>query len=283
MKIIRVLSTLDRRIIFLLVGLGILIPLLKPLGIPENITPPFRDVYQFIDTLPPGSAILMSVDYDASVLPEVHPMFLSILRHAMLRNIKVIGIALNPAGVGLGVQAFDRISKEFGKKYGEDYVYLGFKPNFVATMLGLGEEIRKVFPTDYYGTPLDSLPMMKEIHSYRDIALVISFSGAGYPGSWVAYAYSRYGQKVAAGVTAVMAADYYPFLQTGQFIGMLGGMKGAAEYEDLVNKLLQEKGYKKPMPFAIKGMDSITVVHLLIIIFIILGNLGYFLQKKEVK
>ncbi len=283
MKIIKVLTKIDRRIIFLLVGLAILIPLLVPLGIPQNITPPVKNVYDFIDTLPPGSAILLSVDYDASVLPEVHPMFLSIMRHAMLRNVKVIALALNPAGVGLGVQAWEKVSKELNKKYGEDYVYLGFKPNMVATILGIGEDIRKVFPVDYYGTPLDSLPMMKDIHSYRDIALVISFSGAGYPGSWVAYAYSRYGQKVAAGVTAVMAADYYPFLQTGQFIGMLGGMKGAAEYEYLVNKLLEEKGYKKPMPLAIKGMDSITIVHLLIMLLIVIGNLGYFLQRKEGK
>jgi hypothetical protein len=40
---------------------------------------------------------------------------------------------------------------------------------------------------------------------------------------------------VAVGVTAVMAADMYPYLQSGQLIGMLSGLKGAAEYEKLVD------------------------------------------------
>jgi len=40
---------------------------------------------------------------------------------------------------------------------------------------------------------------------------------------------------VAVGVTAVMAADLYPYLQSGQLVGMLAGLKGAAEYEKLVD------------------------------------------------
>jgi hypothetical protein len=52
---------------------------------------------------------------------------------------------------------------------------------------------------------------------------------------WITYARPKYGLNVAVGVTAVMAADMYPYLQSGQLVGMLSGLKGAAEYEKLVD------------------------------------------------
>ncbi len=65
--------------------------------------------------------------------------------------------------------------------------------------------------------------------------LVIEFSGSAAGGAWFTYARPKFGLNVAVGVTAVMAADMYPFLQSGQLIGMLAGLKGAAEYEKMVD------------------------------------------------
>ncbi len=273
------LGRLDRRVIYGIIALGVIIPLLKPIGLPENITPPVKNLYEYIDSLPQGSAIILSIDYDATVLPEVHPMVLAVLRHAMARGIRPIGLGLNPAGTGLGLDAFTRVGKELGKKYGEDFVYLGFKPNISATILGLGEDLRKVFPRDYFGTPVDSIPMLKNIRNYNDIAITISFSGSGLPESWIMYANARYGEKIACGVTAVMAADFYPYLQTGQLVGMIAGLKGAAEYETLVNRLFKNMGMKTPSVIAIRGMDANSLAHVLIMVFIILGNLAFFASK----
>ncbi|KPJ49054.1 hypothetical protein AMJ40_06385, partial [candidate division TA06 bacterium DG_26] len=118
--------------------------------------------------------------------------------------------------------------------------------------------------------------MMDEIRNYDDIALVVTISGSSIPESWISYAHSRYGQLIASGVTAVMAADFYPYLQTGQFIGMLGGLKGASEYEILVERA----GFSRERKTATIGMDSQSVVHLVIIVFIVLGNLAYFASRR---
>ena len=48
-------------------------------------------------------------------------------------------------------------------------------------------------------------------------------------------------------------------------------MKGAAEYEILVNK----------PAMALSGMNSQSLVHLLIIGFVVLGNLAYFAARKR--
>jgi len=170
------------------------------------------------------------------------------------------------------------VSKEYDKEYGKDYVFLGFRPQYQAAILGMGEDIKRVFPQDYKNIPLDQIPMMsegsrlagKDIKNYQDISLIISVADGDMPAYWVDYAVSRYHKKVSVAVTAVMATSFYPFLASGQIVGLLGGLKGAAEYEILIEK----PGMGQ------RGMDAQSVSHLVIILLVILGNAGYFLRRK---
>jgi hypothetical protein len=271
------LSRIKRRWIFLWIVLAIVFPLLFPFKLPQRMSPTTKSVYDFIESLPESSVVLLSIDFGPSVLPEVQPMLWAILRHCFYKNLRVLGIALYPEGVGLGLDAFEKIAKEMGKEYGVDYAYLGFKAGVSVVMQGIGENIRSVFPKDYYGTPIDSLPIMNGVVNYDDIKLVVSFAGGAAPNYWITYAYTQYGANIAAGVTAVMAADFFPFVQTGQLIGFLGGMKGAAEYEDAVQRLLGENVGGK----AILGMNGIAITHLIFILLIILGNIGFFIQRRQ--
>ncbi|MFQ6003090.1 MAG: hypothetical protein ACE5KJ_05025, partial [Candidatus Zixiibacteriota bacterium] len=66
---------------------------------------------------------------------------------------------------------------------------------------------------------------------------------------------------------------FYPFLASGQIVGLLGGLKGAAEYEILI----QKPGMGQ------RGMDAQSVSHLVIILLVILGNTSYFLRRKFTK
>jgi hypothetical protein len=50
------------------------------------------------------------------------------------------------------------------KTYGVDFVYLGFIPGEETALAALFSNIRSVAVTDYYGTPLDQLPMMTSGH-----------------------------------------------------------------------------------------------------------------------
>ncbi len=256
---------IDRRYIFIFVALAVIVPLVSPLGLAVTTSPPVENVYNEIESLEPGTPVIVSVDYDPSTQPELSPMTVAVLRHCFARDLPVIITTLHPGGPGLALEISNRISKEAGTVYGEDYVFLGFKAGSSAVILSLGQDFRISYPADYFNTPIDEIPMMKDIKNYNDVGLVITLSGSTFPEVWVAYAHERYGQKVAAGVTAVMAADYYPFLQTGQLVGLLGGLKGAAEYEKLIER--PDDG--------LKGMDAQTIVHLLIVVFIVLGNVAY--------
>jgi len=70
----------------------------------------------------------------------------------------------------------------------------------------------------------------------------------------------------------VQAPTMLPYVnEQQQLVGLLGGLKGAAEYELLINK----------PGFATKGMDAQSVAHLIIILFILIGNIGYFATRKQ--
>lgn len=280
------LAKIDRRIIYSILGLAILLPLLWRWGIPVNVMDRSHDLYTFIEDSTQNKAVMISFDYDPQVMPEVHPMAYSLVTHLFHLKRKVVGLCLNVQGTGMAVDIFDKVSREFNAKatsaedsviYGRDYVFLGWKSGIVAAILGMGESVEGVYPKDYYGNVTGDLELMRTVKSYRQIGLCISLSGAAFPETWVAYAGSRYGLRVGAGVTAVMGATYYPYLQTRQLVGMLAGLKGAAEYETMLDRRNILVAEKQASP----GMDAQNLAHLVIIIFIIVGNIGYLYMRRR--
>jgi hypothetical protein len=257
---------LDRRIIFVLMLLGVALPLLVKIGLPVRITRDVQDVYSYIDGLKAGDIILISYDHDTGTLPEMVPMSTAILRHAFSKDLKVIGMALRAEGSAIGRQALRKVGAEFGKQEGFDYIFLGYRPELTATILGLGTSFERVFARDDRGTPVSQIPLMKNVHNYGDIELVISISDDDTPVYWVNYANARYQARIAPAVTAVMATTFFPFLDSRQIVGMIAGLKGAAEYE----KLIKREG------MATRGMDAQSIAHLVVIGFILVGNLAYF-------
>jgi len=271
MKFVLWLANIDRRIIFVLIAAAVIIPLLAPIGLPVTVTPQSKSIYDEVEALPPGSNIIVSFDYDPAAAPEVHPMALSFLRHCFERKHKVIIMALWPQGAQMAVRALAEVGGEFDLEYGRDYVNLGYKPGGDIVIKSMGSSILEVFPRDMAGRAPAGLPLMAKVKNLNDIALVMDLS-AGDPGipAWVRVGNALYHRKIAGGSTAVSAPQFFPYLQTGQLIGLLGGLKGAAEYETLV----------KYPGAATSRMDSQSVAHLVIIAFIIFANVAYFISRR---
>jgi hypothetical protein len=291
------LQALDRRIIYLLIALAVVIPFFFPLGLPTNVTEPVRQVFDYVETLPPGSVVLISFDFGPSTMPEMYPMVRAVLRHCFVRDLVVIGVANHPDGTALGRIAMSEVAADYGKVNQEDYVYLGYMAGASAVMLAIGRDLHGVYPRDYGGVPIGEIELLEEVHTYNDIDLVVSIAATALAEFWVLYANTPYRQQVALGVTAVQALNFYPYLDTGQAIGLLGGMKGASEYEKLVNDLEEELGIAEARRRALPearlralerrfreasiGMDSQSIVHAAIIAFIVLGNAAFFTLRRR--
>lgn len=277
---LRKIEAMDRRIIFLAIAITIILPLIFPLGLPIKVSPQARDFYRAIENIPDGSVVLFPNDYDPASKAELYPMTVAIMhqlfgrgKNGEPRHLKVIGLALFPAGPPLMQRAFEDVAeKQYGAKYGVDYVNLGYKEGREIVMASMGESIPKTFPTDFFGTPIDSLPVMQGLQNYNDIAIIVNIS-AGYPGTkeWVQQVVSVFDIPMVAGVTGVSAPEYYPYYSAGQLKGMLEGLKGAAEYESVIGH----------QGIATSGMDAQSLGHFIIIIFILAGNVLYLLNKRR--
>ncbi|MCE9535093.1 MAG: hypothetical protein K8R65_01625 [Nitrospirae bacterium] len=162
---------IDRRIIFLVIGLCTLLPLLYPVGLPIKISPEVRGVYDYIESLPDGSVFLLSLDFDPASKPELHPQSISLLRHAFRKNLRVIAMTLWVSGTGMADQVVTQVAREMGKESGKDYVFLGWSPGGTAVIINMGQDLYGAFPADYNGKPTKGMPVLQGIANLRDVGL----------------------------------------------------------------------------------------------------------------
>jgi hypothetical protein len=287
MDIFERLMILDRRWVFLFLAIVCVIAYASSFEVPILVEPEVRSIFQFIDTLPKGSVVFVPMDYDPGSMAELHPMTYAIVEQCWRKELKVLITALSQNGPGMADQAIREIvdSLKVPKTYngvsypareivnGVDYAFLGYKPYPQMVILGMGQNFRLPFPLDYYGTPLDSLPMMRNLRNYSDIACAINISGTNATDWWISYGQGRFGFPLAIGVTGVSTAQYYPYLGSRQIFGIMGGMLGAAEYEELADNAGNAKD----------AMRVQLPAHLVIIAFVVMGNIGFFATLRKRK
>ncbi|MBM3314419.1 hypothetical protein FJY71_01060 [candidate division WOR-3 bacterium] len=271
MKFWERVSGVDRRILYAVLALAVVLPLFFRPRPSARVSAPVRDAYNAIDTLAPGSVVVISIDYDPSSAPELQPMMLALLRHCFSRNLKVIITAQLALGLPLGDAALGIAAPEHGKSYGTDYVNIGYRPGGGAVMLGIGRELRGYFSTDTRDVPVDSFEFMRRVHNYRDIAVVVSLAHGAVADWWVQYVGARFNEPIVVGCTGVNVSSMFPYYKAGQIAGLLAGMQGAAEYESLVGR--PDK--------ATKGMLAQSVAHALIIALLVVGNVGFLLSRRR--
>jgi hypothetical protein len=266
------LSQVDRRVLFVIIFLCVAIPLLTGAKMKMTVTAPVRSLYEAIDNLPPGSCVWLAADYDPGSMPELYPMNMALIDHLFSRDIKVISASLWAPGPPLAQRVFETLAPKYGKTYGVDFVNLGFKEGREAVMLSAADDIEKTFPRDFFGTPYGQIPLLSAVRNLKDLKMIVAIS-AGYPGvkEWIQQVGTRYGMTIGGGVTAVTAPEMYPYLQSGQLTGLLAGMKGAAEYEQLVSR----------PGLGIAGMVAQSSVHVMVVLFIAFANIVFLIEKAR--
>jgi hypothetical protein len=112
---------------------------------------------------------------------------------------------------------------------------------------------------------------MRGVHTVKhDVGLIVEATGSGTLGSWISFVQAIDKVPLAYAPTAVMLAEGYNPLDAHQIVGMLPGLKGAGEYEELLNA----RG------FSYRAAGGLSTSHLLIVLLIVLGNIGFLLGRK---
>lgn len=278
-----VLENLDRRWIFLMMAIAVAVPILFGLQFPESASQLAKNVFQEIENLEEGDKVLMAWDYDPSTEGELGPMATAFVRHCCEKKVKMYFLTLLPVGPQMIEKEITNVIKaDFPElTYGEDYVNLGYKSGYEGVIKVIVTDLRGLYTTDAGGTNIDQIPMCRGVESVQDMDLVVNVSGS-YPGTkeWVQYAATPYPKiRMVGGCTGVQAPLLYPYIPE-QLAGLLGAIKGAAEYESLVvEKYLGDEPDRKYLEGK-RRMGPQLVAHLLMIGLIIVGNVIYFQQQR---
>lgn len=270
---------IERRIVFLFVGIALILPFFMQFQLPLRISPEVQQVYDELAKLPPGAKVLVSFDYDPPSAPELQPIAEAFMKYAFENDIKVIIMGLWPQGpqqANQAVEAAFLANPQLREQvqYGIDYVNLGFQSGNEFVVLRMGESFKSMFPVDLNYTPYDSIPMLKNVRNFSNIDWSLNLS-AGKPGTveWVQVAVDRHNLRMSAGNTAVQAPMAYPYLNAGQLLGLMGGMSGAAQFEKLTHKPGKATTY----------LLSQTFAHVVVVLFIVIGNVVFLRSRKETK
>jgi hypothetical protein len=297
-------QAIDRRWVFLMIVLAVIIPMTSQCSVRSPATPEVQSIFDRIEELPAGARVLLALDFDPPSEPELLPMAMSYTRHLALRGHRIYYMTLWP----VGQQEVERViggvlNREFPEyQYGLNYVSMGYKTGGQGVIQGVLSDFRRQYPTDAHGTAVGDIPMFEGVNTLRDMQLILNVS-AGFPGikEWVLFGGDQSGVPVAGGVTAVSAPLLYPYYPK-QLFGLMGGMQAASEYETLLqdryperfaalacSELTEDDAHDTPcrddafgppdFP-AMKRMGPQTFAHIVIILFILVGNIGYFATRR---
>jgi len=262
-------KALDRRWLYLALLAAVLIPLFRPIGLPVRVGAFTRTVYEFLDKLGPDDIVLFASDYGPGTAAENQPIGFAVAQHLIKNRVKLIVIAFVPEGPMYSSGVVDT-ALAAGYRYGEDIVDLGYLPGGEMALASFFAGPKKAVPKDTRGTATDTTPLLAGIETITDITAIFHIA-TGVPGSTeYVRQNASYGVPLAAGMSMNMMTMAMAYVQAGQVVGIIPGLQGAAEYEQLTGKF----------GFATVAMDSQSLAYLLYIGAILLGNVYYFTQKK---
>ncbi len=289
------LKSLDRRWVFLFVALGVALPMIFKIDIPVVPGKAVTGLHSFVEEkLPEGSRCFLSFDYDPASEPELGPSAIAILLHMFRNNLKPmcggnwpLGGEMAEAALASATQIYEQTYDKFkaeGKiaagapaklERGRDYVNLGYKPGAVIHIKALCSDFMGPYPADREGNSTKDMPIFQNPDGRKfamsDVGIIVSFTaGTGGIESFISVA-GDHKRPMAAGCTSVNIPRFVTYLQTGQLLGMTGGLPGAAEYEKLVDYMGRGR----------EGMAPQSFSHLVIMLFIVIGNLAYIAEQRK--
>lgn len=264
----------DRRVLYVIMMLVVVYAFVNPMGLPVSISANTRAAFNAVNALPPGSVLVMSMDYGASAIPELEPAAKAMFHQALTNNVRVMFM-------GMWVQAGDMTERILAdvlphfpnKVYGVDFVNVGYKPGSALLLERMVADIKgAALDICHRGQKLSEMPFFAEFTNLSQAAFWVCY-GAGDPGSadWIKVVRDPLGVPGTVSLTSVSIPGNMIYVQSGQITGIIGGMRGAAEYE-----LLSGRPGR-----AIAGMDAQSLTHVLILAFIALGNVAFLVTRKK--
>ncbi len=259
-----------KRIIFVAFGICVFVPLVFPMGLPISVSDMTQEYFNYIESLPAGSKVLVLGEYDLGAAGN-HMWFIDMWKHFRRNKLKVVALHTSTMVATAEKRLLDTMGfwnlQDY--EYGVDWVYLGYVPGGETAMVSFHDDFQSIAVADYKGTPASELPLLQEFQDYRDFDLVIV-------SCWDYTIFARQWVTTPETPTICMVDTYVwssaqPFYPE-TFEAMMNGMKGAAEYEIL----LEIPGR------AISSSDALTLTMLVLFFTLLAAQVDEYMIRKKV-
>jgi hypothetical protein len=241
-----------------------------------------RKVFNAIESLEEGSVICMDFSRSIADYTEINAWYIAL--QCKLKGIKLITMELCSARgegtiywttVGLPDAGYDPVGPA-NPRYGIDFVSIGPVGGGYPTLTKFLADIHGTCFVDTYGTPLEEIPMMKDIKSMADLDFYIELSSSQAPYA-TEVSISGYPERyIGIGKQGQMADDR-ALVQSGLMLGFVDGSM-AAEYEQLMG---EKYGIYGAATFNFAGLGLLSIFN--VIGLTTYGIIAPLLEKRGVK
>ncbi|MEM2280840.1 MAG: hypothetical protein QXZ68_02480 [Candidatus Bathyarchaeia archaeon] len=200
-----------------------------------------QTVYDYLeDKLAEGSPVLIDMHYGDSAKFVLEPQLEVIAKHLFDKKCKIVFVSTSPSGLTVFKQFQSSCIYVFaGKRYGVDYVVLGYVSGGEAAVAYLADSLSKTVDKDYYNIPItdhSELPMLGDIDKAEDFALAFILSVETNVFEWYVRRWASRGVPLLFGTLSITAPLVEGYVKNGCAIGIARGQKFTAEYEMLVGR-----------------------------------------------
>jgi len=268
------MQKVDSKVIYVLLLLSIIVPMVLP-SVKFPIVPSQQsvDFYNGINEVAkqtPNKLVIVDGFWASGTRGEQKWQTQAILTHLMRNHLKFALLSFDTQNATLMRQLAEKLAKENHYVYGTDWINFGYRPQFAPTVKGLGQDVPGTIKNDYAQKPLSEFPIMAGVKNGKDIGAVIDITPVSSMQTWIGLFQGSYHTPYFYAPTAVMAPEGYPYLDSKQISGILTGIKGAGDYESKLGM----------NDFGTQATTALSFVYALIIIFVIVGNIGYLQERK---
>jgi hypothetical protein len=278
------LQEIDPRYIYAALLVFVVVPMLFPVSLPNIPSPPAEQAYKTIETVAndnPGGFVLIASDWAASTRGESHWQDLAVLRQIMSHHLRFAEVSFDPQNRSLEQADIATINDELVQThpgfaryvYGRDYCLWGYRPSTAIPQFlkGLVDNVPETVHSDYKGNLISNLPCMHGINSLKDADAIELITPSSLLDTFLQFVDTKTGGTPLIYLpTSVMAPEGYPYLDSGQISGMVTGIKGAGDYEQL----------EGAHGFATRISTALSLVYFLILLLILIGNVSYYVGRN---